>query len=158
MHLSPNEIWEKGNCRDAPDPDIFYPLRDFRTYPAIAAGAKLYCHGGGTVPEPCPVLLECLLYGLVTEDRFGIWGGMTPRERSALRRIGVLRPARQHDTGSPYYKLIEEYLTQNGNRTEASTGPVDQGVGQSAEGQTGCGEAQQPPPGGGGHLYPVPPE
>ncbi len=33
----------------------------------------------------CPVLLECRAYALRTQQRTGIWGGLTARERSAVR-------------------------------------------------------------------------
>lgn len=41
--------------------------------------AKLICRG-------CPVQTECLADALDYELEFGIWGGMTERERRALRR------------------------------------------------------------------------
>lgn len=123
MHSSQQrEIWSKGNCREAPT-DLFYPDRDASTYPGIAAEAKSYCRG--TVDRPaCPVLLECLFYGLVTEDRFGIWGGMSPRERNAVRRSGTLAkyaPA-QSLRDSPYYSLIENYLERG--RAQDSADPA----------------------------------
>ena len=102
---SQKNIWAKGNCRDAPT-DLFYPDRDASTYPSVAAEAKAYCRGNGAM-QVCPVLLECLLYGLLTNDRFGIWGGMSPRERNALRRGGTLakyRPA-QVFRDDPHYAL-----------------------------------------------------
>lgn len=114
MHSDPTQIWEEGNCSGA-DTNLFYPDRDIETYSIVAAEARRYCHGDGDRP-PCPVLLECLFYGLVTEDDFGIWGGMSVRERNALRRHGSLdkyKPAQPH-RGSRYYRLIENYLEQRG--------------------------------------------
>lgn len=32
----------------------------------------------------CPVRGECLLYALASEQRHGIWGGLTPEERRGL--------------------------------------------------------------------------
>jgi Transcription factor WhiB len=122
LRPSQKDIWERGNCRDAPT-DLFYPERDAATYPAVAAEAKAYCRGDGVL-SVCPVLLECLLYGLVTNDRFGIWGGMSPRERNALRRGGTLSKYRsaQAFTDSPYYALIETYLERNGNESSSDEG------------------------------------
>lgn len=34
----------------------------------------------------CPVRLECLSHALETNERFGIWGGTTERERRLLAR------------------------------------------------------------------------
>ncbi len=34
----------------------------------------------------CPVRPQCLLYALERGEQYGVWGGMTPEQRSALRR------------------------------------------------------------------------
>jgi WhiB family redox-sensing transcriptional regulator len=47
--------------------------------------AKAVCNGGGGRP-PCPVRQECLEAALNRNDRYGIYGGLTDRERRALRR------------------------------------------------------------------------
>jgi WhiB family redox-sensing transcriptional regulator len=41
--------------------------------------AKVVCHG-------CPVRAECLADALDNRVEFGVWGGMTERERRALLR------------------------------------------------------------------------
>jgi WhiB family transcriptional regulator, redox-sensing transcriptional regulator len=41
----------------------------------------------------CPVRAECLDYALEHNERFGIWGGLTERERRRLRRRTVVAPA-----------------------------------------------------------------
>jgi hypothetical protein len=38
------------------------------------------------------VRAECLEYALENDERFGIWGGMSERERRRLKRQAVLRP------------------------------------------------------------------
>lgn len=40
----------------------------------------------------CPVRIQCLNYAIENNERFGIWGGLTPHERYG-RRAG-LRPIR----------------------------------------------------------------
>jgi RNA polymerase sigma factor (sigma-70 family) len=60
--------------------------------------AKLICRG-------CPVQPECLADALDNEIEFGIWGGMTVRERSALLR-------RRPDVRSWRVLLEEERWTQ----------------------------------------------
>lgn len=120
---TPEAIWEKANCRNA-DTEIFYPDRDGETYNKVATLAKLYCFGDPDdrhYRDPCPVLAECLFYGLVTEDNFGIWGGMSPRERNALRRSGskgMERLAVKYDSANKrYLNYIANYLEQRrGNK------------------------------------------
>lgn len=48
--------------------------------------AKRFC-------QMCPVRSECLAEALDRSERYGIWGGMDFRERSALRRSKI-RPSR----------------------------------------------------------------
>lgn len=62
---------QQAACRDA-DTALFYPEKGERAAPAKAICAK------------CPVQAECLEYGL--HDRFGIWGGLTEKERRVVIR------------------------------------------------------------------------
>jgi WhiB family redox-sensing transcriptional regulator len=47
---------------------------------------------GGSTREPkqvcraCPVRAECLEYALEHDERFGVWGGLSERERRRLKR------------------------------------------------------------------------
>ena len=67
-------------CRSA-DPDLFFPIST--TGPATQiARAKTICAG-------CGVQQECLEFALARDERFGIWGGMSERERRRLRRKAV---------------------------------------------------------------------
>jgi WhiB family redox-sensing transcriptional regulator len=47
------------------------------------AQAKAYC-------RRCPVREECLEYALSNGEKFGIWGGMSERERRRIRRARAL--------------------------------------------------------------------
>jgi len=68
------EIWyTKANCAGV-DPDLFFPERG-----ASVREAKAVCNA-------CAVREECLEYALKTGERFGIWGGMSERERRKLRK------------------------------------------------------------------------
>jgi len=66
--------WERAAClgRDA---DCFFPEKGGST-----RDAKRICAG-------CEVRLECLEYALANDERFGIWGGLSERERRRLKRI-----------------------------------------------------------------------
>lgn len=37
-------------------------------------------------PSPCPIRDACLMYALVNNCTAGVWGGMSPKDRWALRR------------------------------------------------------------------------
>ena len=73
----------QGNCLDV-DHDLFFPERGQST-----RLAKMYCWGGnlkGRIIDPCPVRLECLQYALEQNAPYGIWGGMSARERRNEKR------------------------------------------------------------------------
>lgn len=66
--------WQtKANCMGV-DPDLFFPERG-----ASTREAKEVCRG-------CVVREECLEYALANGEKFGIWGGLSERERRRLRR------------------------------------------------------------------------
>lgn len=62
-----------ANCRGV-DPDLFFPERG-----ASTQEAKEVCKG-------CVVRDECLEYALANGEKFGVWGGMSERERRRIRR------------------------------------------------------------------------
>jgi len=64
---------ENANCLGV-DPDLFFPERG-----ASTREAKEVCRG-------CVVREDCLEYALVHGEKFGIWGGMSERERRRIRR------------------------------------------------------------------------
>lgn len=69
-----------GNCRGV-DPNLFFPERGEST-----RDAKAVCAG-------CAVRDECLEHALSRPEKFGIWGGLSERERRRIRR--ARRLARQ---------------------------------------------------------------
>jgi WhiB family redox-sensing transcriptional regulator len=73
-----NAWMELGNCQGL-DPDLFFPARG-----ASTAEAKAVC-------GQCVVQEQCLEYALTHRERFGIWGGLSERERRRLRRARALR-------------------------------------------------------------------
>jgi WhiB family redox-sensing transcriptional regulator len=56
------------------DPEAFFPDKGGST-----REAKMVCRG-------CPVRGDCLEYALANEERFGIWGGLSERERRRVRQ------------------------------------------------------------------------
>ncbi len=73
--------WHKhGACRGS-DPNLFFPERGESVKEAKAVCAR------------CPVRPECLEYALANQEKFGIWGGLSERERRQLRRQRRLKEA-----------------------------------------------------------------
>jgi WhiB family transcriptional regulator, redox-sensing transcriptional regulator len=64
---------EQANCLGV-DPDLFFPERG-----ASTREAKEVCRG-------CVVREQCLEYALANGEKFGIWGGLSERERRRIRR------------------------------------------------------------------------
>ena len=78
--------WQKrAKCIDVEDKDIFHPPRDKNLYKITADKAKAVCLGKDG-KAPCPVRIECTLYADSWDDHEGIFGGMSHRERNALKR------------------------------------------------------------------------
>lgn len=69
------------------DTELYYPPRIKGTYDEMADKAKARCNGSREMRlKPCPVREKCLEYAIQVDELFGIWGGMSHRERNALVR------------------------------------------------------------------------
>ena len=66
--------WQERALCAQTDPEAFFPEKGGST-----REAKKICVG-------CEVKAECLEYALAHDERFGIWGGLSERERRRLRR------------------------------------------------------------------------
>jgi WhiB family transcriptional regulator, redox-sensing transcriptional regulator len=69
--------WQERALCAQTDPEAFFPEKGGST-----REAKRICSG-------CEVRAECLDYALAHDERFGIWGGLSERERRRLRRAAV---------------------------------------------------------------------
>jgi WhiB family redox-sensing transcriptional regulator len=79
------EGWRhNAKCRGM-DTELWFPPRDKTKYRKIAEVSKGVCFGKDGLPE-CPVRKECLLYSEQMDEQHGIWGGLSHRERNALKR------------------------------------------------------------------------
>jgi WhiB family redox-sensing transcriptional regulator len=75
--LADSEPWMAfGLCAET-DPEAFFPEKGGSARPA-----KQVCAG-------CPVGALCLDYALRTDQRFGIWGGKSERERRKLKQVAA---------------------------------------------------------------------
>lgn len=77
--MDPADDEDEENWRDRAlcaqtDPEAFFPEKGGST-----REAKKMCLG-------CPVRSECLEYALSNDERYGIWGGLSERERRRLKR------------------------------------------------------------------------
>lgn len=73
----PQKAWvNEAGCYDQPI-EVFYPPEDDPK--ATYKVARSLC-------ERCPVRLPCLDYALETGEKWGMWGGLTPEERTREKR------------------------------------------------------------------------
>lgn len=66
--------WQVDSLCAQTDPEAFFPEKGGST-----RDAKRIC-------AECTVSSECLEYALQNDERFGIWGGLSERERRKFRR------------------------------------------------------------------------
>ena len=67
---------ERALCAET-DPEAFFPEKGGST-----REAKRVCLG-------CDVRAECLEFALENDERFGIWGGLSERERRRVKKEAV---------------------------------------------------------------------
>ena len=72
--------WQSDGLCAQTDPDVFYPEHGDKH---AAQVAKRVC-------AECPVIKKCLTSALRWNEPYGIWGGMSPKERQELRKINAL--------------------------------------------------------------------
>lgn len=66
--------WQSDSLCAQTDPEAFFPEKGGST-----RDAKKIC-------ATCDVKAQCLEYALQNDERFGIWGGLSERERRKLRK------------------------------------------------------------------------
>ena len=66
--------WQSDSLCAQTDPEAFFPEKGGST-----RDAKKIC-------ASCEVRTRCLEYALQNDERFGIWGGLSERERRKLRK------------------------------------------------------------------------
>ena len=66
--------WQRDALCSQTDPEAFFPEKGGST-----RDAKRICAG-------CDVKAQCLEFALANDQRFGIWGGLSERERRKLKK------------------------------------------------------------------------
>ncbi|MFC5057561.1 WhiB family transcriptional regulator [Saccharothrix xinjiangensis] len=75
--VTDEQDWQERALCAQTDPEAFFPEKGGST-----REAKRICLG-------CEVRSECLEYALQHDERFGIWGGLSERERRKLKKRAV---------------------------------------------------------------------
>jgi len=75
--LTEEATWQERALCAQTDPEAFFPEKGGST-----REAKRIC-------TTCEVRAECLEYALEHDERFGIWGGLSERERRRIKRRAV---------------------------------------------------------------------
>lgn len=70
----PEKWTEEALCREV-DPDLWYP----ENHADQGRNAKMVC-------RRCPVRAACLEYALRHNEQYGIWGGLSRKQRDAVAR------------------------------------------------------------------------
>ncbi len=70
-------LWQERALCAQTDPEAFFPEKGGST-----REAKKVC-------LTCDVRSQCLEYALAHDERFGIWGGLSERERRKLKKRAV---------------------------------------------------------------------
>lgn len=69
--------WQQRSLCRGVEPEVFFPVSE-----EDAWRAKEIC-------AACMVREECLAYSLTNRERYGVWGGITEKERQDMFRRGV---------------------------------------------------------------------
>lgn len=79
---SPSDAsWMRFAACRAVDPDLFFPT----TGGIGLKEAKRVC-------TQCPCRVACLDFAIENNEKYGVWGGTSERERRVLRRIHLTKP------------------------------------------------------------------
>jgi len=77
LNITGPPAWMTGGVCAQVDPELWFPEKGGSTRQAKALCAR------------CPVHPECLAYALVHDERFGVWGGASERDRRRMKRTAT---------------------------------------------------------------------
>lgn len=79
--FTPPPAWTADALCAQVDPELWFPDKGGST-----REAKRVCNGHGD-RSACPVRDGCLAWALDHDERFGVWGGLSERERRRIRQL-----------------------------------------------------------------------
>ena len=115
-HAFTSTEWrDRAACLDQ-DPELFFPIAN------PARGTTPEIEEAKAVCRRCPVQPDCLAWALATEQRDGVWGGLSERELDkALREQRRTRAAAAAAAGLPAPRRAKVTGVQ-GQRRPAAAG------------------------------------
>lgn len=84
----PAPDWTKGKCLSqatSPDMDPWFDNEEYGYENQQELGLEV-CNGDKD-GEVCPIRNSCLLFALVNNEKFGVWGGTSEVDRRAIRKM-----------------------------------------------------------------------
>lgn len=78
--LPAEPAWFRQAACQYADGEMFHPEKGGST-----REAKRICNGVPGVLPGCPVQRQCLEYAIANDERFGVWGGKSAKERRRLQ-------------------------------------------------------------------------
>ncbi|WP_423213655.1 WhiB family transcriptional regulator [Pseudonocardia sediminis] len=114
------QIWDwqmRAACRDLDSELFFHPSNE--RGPAANArdrAAKVVCSG-------CPVLEECRSHALDVHEPYGVWGGLTARERETILRRSYQRTPLSELSGTDRPEVVD--LSATGLAEDTGAGGID---------------------------------
>ena len=91
--------WMTGGVCAQVDPELWFPEKGGST-----RQAKALCTG-------CPVQVQCLAYALTHDERFGVWGGASERDRRRMKRTATRPQAASVRPPDPRTGVIRQLAT-----------------------------------------------
>lgn len=105
----PPEWVSRGLCGQT-DPESFFPEKGGSTREAKRTCAR------------CPVAAECLDFALEYDERWGIWGGLSERERRKLRQAMDVPVAANGNSNKTHCVNGHEFTPENTYERPDGTG------------------------------------
>jgi len=91
--------WMTGGVCAQVDPELWFPEKGGST-----REAKALCTG-------CPVQVQCLAYALANDERFGVWGGASERDRHRMKRTATTPQGASVRVPDPRTGVIRQLAT-----------------------------------------------